>query len=150
MIRGTKNSTCRFYLPPPDATNSNAPLRFNRGRRIKQARHRNMFEQMPFPMNYDDALQFVQNCFPGHAVTVHDASWLANGDSQEVGIVAAADGRAVASFALTAWATEQQCRNIPDVNEIQFGPVGQYCGTTAQQRDYENQRSLTTQPGSGS
>ena len=81
---------------------------------------------MPRPLTYDDALAKLRRLFPGHEVTVYDGQ-----ESSECGLVAAGDGRAVASFALTL---KERPGTMPQVSKIRLGAVGQYCGTAAEQR----------------
>jgi len=81
-------------------------------------------------MTYDEALARLQRTFPGHEVTVYDGdAW------QESGLVESAAGERVASFRLTL--KERAPNTIPDVTKIRVGAVGQFCGTSAEIREWE-------------
>ncbi len=81
-------------------------------------------------MTYDEALAQLRRMFPDHDVTVYD------GDAcQESGLVETAAGDRVASFRLTL--TERAPQAIPDVSKLRVGAVGQFCGTSAEIREWE-------------
>jgi cysteine desulfurase len=85
---------------------------------------------MPRIMTYDEALAQLRRMFPDHDVTVYD------GDvAQESGLVETAAGDRVASFRLILKARGPQ--TIPDVARLRVGAVGQFCGTSAEIREWE-------------
>jgi cysteine desulfurase len=85
---------------------------------------------MPHSLSYDDALSRLRRIFPEHEVTVYD------GDAgQESGLVEKPGGEKVASFRLTL--KERGHQIVPDVSKIRVGEVGQFCGTAAEIREWE-------------
>jgi cysteine desulfurase len=89
---------------------------------------------MPRHLSYDDALAQLRRIFPEHEVTVYD------GDAgQESGLVETPGGEKVASFRLTL--KERGPQAIPDVTKIRVGAVGQFCGTAAEIREWEQSHS---------
>jgi cysteine desulfurase len=85
---------------------------------------------MPRIMTYDEALAQLRRMFPDHDVTVYD------GDAaQESGLVETAAGDRVASFRLIL--KERGPQTIPDVARLRVGAVGQFCGTSAEIREWE-------------
>ncbi len=89
---------------------------------------------MPQPISYDDALDRLRRIFPEHEVTVYD------GDAgQESGLVEKPDGEKVASFRLTL--KDRAPNTIPDVTKIRVGAVGQFCGTSAEIRAWEESQA---------
>ena len=94
---------------------------------------------MPQPLTYDEALAKLQRTFPEHDVTVYDGdAW------QESGLIETAGGEKVASFRLTLKERAPHTispHTIPTVSKIRVGAVGQFCGTAAEIRAWEQSPS---------
>jgi cysteine desulfurase len=90
---------------------------------------------MSKPMTYDEALAKLQRMFPGHQITVHDGDAL-----QESGLIETANSdEKIASFRLTL--KEKSPNSLPEVNKIRIGAVGQYCGSAAEIRNWEQSQA---------
>lgn len=85
------------------------------------------------PIPYDEALDRVRRCFPGHEVTICDGD-----HGQESGVVEGPDGTSVSSFRLTI----REPRDAPPlVKKVRVGEVGQYCGTSEEIRAWTQAHS---------
>lgn len=96
-----------------------------------------------FPVPYEAALQLLQQAFPDHAISVEDSDWLENGDAAGFGVVLSSAGEQVASFALVSWGVSRESDQIPLVDEIHTGRIGQFCGTSDEQHRYALERTAS-------
>ncbi len=89
-----------------------------------------------------EAEALVGRMFPGSRAGIADGD-----DRQESGVVQDAKGVTIASFRLLYGASSRG-NEMPEVNEIRVGDVGQFCGTVKEIRDYE-QRQVAARSSSG-
>jgi len=88
-----------------------------------------------------DAVELIRRMYPLSTATVEDGC-----DEHVVGAVEDLGGNSLASFRLM-YHPRSSVREIPIINEIQIGAVGQFCDSVDEFREFEKSHETTKQPG---